>query len=599
MREKMKRPARGSKIRRQMLIVYVLALLIPIAVIGTVLLSSARNTMNNYYIRLLEADNRRVKMLLTEMTMRAYTLSNEVCFNSEFTELLTTEYAGSAAFVAAVNANNSIDSLHYTDSGIAGIYVYTDNPTVKNYKYYWRVTEQIAAEDWYCRALQNANAFWTSITDISIGTQSNNLCLVRRVTLPDSEYTAVAVFVLSDSYIRSWVDSGSVIDAVSLDDSGIVYSSRKAWYGAPQVVEVDYTQPFFRSAGVVALQGEPYYAAVSTINLHMTGSRLYVCTMDNSGLADINRVTHYWVLVLMLALLLMALIIVVFADRFSGRVMLLREQMHKASRQNYNIISDFGGSDELTEAFQDLNIMIKDIQEKDARMYEAELTERQLRNEQQLMEYKMLAGQINPHYLYNTLETIRMKALTTGEREVADSIKILGKTLHYVLENTGTVFTSLSRELAHVRNYLAIQRMRFGDRINYTLRIAPDVDPDAYMVLPLLLQPVVENAVTHGLEMVDGTGHILLEIGLEEEKLCIHVMDNGVGMSQEELRQIRDVLQQPEQPGSSVALYNIHQRLRLRYGPQYGVTIDSVAGQGTQVTLILPAASRENPKNAE
>lgn len=588
-----KRPARGSKIRRQMLTVYVLALLIPVALISTLLLISARNTLNDYYIRLLEADNRRVKMLLTEMTMRVYTLSDEICFSSDFTELLTTEYESSSSFVSAVNADDSIDSLRYTDSGIAGIYVYTDNPTVKNYKYYWCVTEQIAAEDWYCRALENTNAFWTSIEDISYGTQSDNLCLVRRVTLPGSDYTAVAVFAVSDSYIRSWVDSGSVIDAVSLDESGIVYSSRKAWYGMPQTVRIDYSQPYFRSAGVVEMAGEPYYAAVSTINLYMTGSRLYVCTMDNSGLADINRVMQYWTLMIMVALLLPAVIIVVFADRFSGRVMLLREQMHKASRQNYNIISDFGGSDELVEAFHDLNVMVRDIQEKDAKMYEAELTERQLRNEQQLMEYKMLAGQINPHYLYNTLETIRMKALTTGDREVADSIKILGKTLHYVLENTGTVFTSLSRELEHVRNYLAIQRLRFGERINYTLRIDSDVDADAYQILPLLLQPVVENAVVHGLETVDGVGHILVEAAVEADELHIHVGDNGIGIPQEELQRIRTVLQQPEQPGSSVALYNIHRRIRLRYGEQYGVSIDSVAGQGTRVTLILPADPQE------
>lgn len=587
----MKKPARSSKIRRQMLTVYVLALLIPVTVVSTVLLASARNALNDYYMQLLEADNRRVKMLLSEITMRVYEFSNEVCFSSEFTELLTTEYEDSSAFISAVNTDASVDSQRYTESGIAGIYVYTDNPTVKNYKYFWCVTEEIAQADWYCRALKNTNAFWTSIEDVSFGSKTNNLCLVRRITLPGSDYTAVAVFRVRDSYIRTWVDSGSVIDAVALDNGGIVYSSRKAWYGQPQVVPIDYSEPYYRFSGLAEVGEESYYASVSTLNLYMTGSRLYVCTMDNTGLADINRVMQYWTLVLALALALPGVIILVFADRFSGRVMLLREQMHKASRQNYNIISEFSGSDELAQAFRDLNIMVRDIQEKDARMYEAELTERQLRNEQQLMEYKMLAGQINPHYLYNTLETIRMKALTMGDREVADSIKILGKTLHYVLENTGTVFTTLNRELEHVRNYLAIQRLRFGDRINYTLQISPGVDPENLTVLPLLLQPVVENAVVHGLETVDGVGHICLDVSVADGRLCICVSDNGNGMPQQELQRIQAVLQQPEQPGSSVALYNIHRRIRLRYGPEYGLSLESEEGKGTRVILILPATA--------
>lgn len=595
MKEKKNRPTRGSKIRRQMLTVYVLALLIPVTVISTVLLSSARDTLNDYYIRLLEADNRRVKMLLTEMTMRVYELSDEICFSSSFTELLTREYDSSSAFVAAVNTDDAIDSLRYTESGISGIYIYADNPTMKNYKYFWRVTDEIAAEDWYRQAISSTNAFWVSIEDVSFSGSPNNLCLVRRIPLPDSEHTAVAVFMISDSYIRSWVDSGSVIDAVSLDDGGIVYSSRRNWYGQDQLVSVDHTDPYFRSAELTQWNGEGYYAAVSTINLYMTNSRLYVCTMDNGGLADISRVMQYWTAVLLMALLLPAVIILIFADRFSGRVMLLREQMHKASRQNYNIISDFSGSDELTEAFDDLNIMVRDIQEKDARMYESELNKQELLNKQQLMEYKMLASQINPHYLYNTLETIRMKALTGGDRGVADSIKILGKTLHYVLENNGTAFTTLDRELDHVRNYLAIQQMRFGERINYTLCVAPEVQPEQQTVLPLLLQPVVENAVVHGLETVDGVGHIRLDVAVADEKLRICVADNGVGMMPEELQRIRQVLHLPEPPDSSVALYNIHQRIRLRYGQGFGVSIDSTAGQGTCVILELPAHS---PKSA-
>lgn len=586
------RSRKPSKIRRQMLTVYVLALLLPVTVVSAVLLSSVRDTLNEYYIQLLETDNRRVKMLLTEMTVRTYELSDEVCFSSQQAELLSAEYSGSSEFIAAVNADESVDSLGYTDSGIAGIYIYTDNPTVKNYKYYKQVTEETVGEGWYSRALETTTAFWTSISDVSYSGSPNNLCLVRQILLADSPYHAVAVFMLSDSYIRSWVDSGSVIDAVSLDDGGIVYSSRKTWYGQPQVVDVDREDSYFRSSGLVQVGEEPYYAAVSTINLHMTGSRLYVCSLDNGGMESIDRVTRYWTLVLILALLLPGVIILIFAGKFSGRVMLLREQMHQASQQNYNIISDFGGSDELAEAFDDLNIMIRDIQEKDARMYEAELKEQDLVIRQQLMEYKMLSAQINPHYLYNTLETIRMKALTMGNRDVADAIKLLGKTLHYVLENTGTAMTTLRRELDHVENYLAVQKLRFGDRINYSLQLQPGLEERP--ILPLLLQPVVENAVVHGLETVEGSGRLSIAVWEDPTGLHIDVRDNGVGMTAEQVRSIMDGLDVPQMPRSSIALYNIHQRIRLRYGGDYGIRVESTVGQGTCVGLHLPA---ESPKS--
>lgn len=238
--------------------------------------------------------------------------------------------------------------------------------------------------------------------------------------------------------------------------------------------------------------------------------------------------------------------------------------------------------------------MVQDIKQKDAKMYEAELNEKELRNNQQLMEYKMLASQINPHYLYNTLETIRMKALTTGNRELADAVKILGKTLHYVQENTGTAFTTLKKELDHVENYLAIQKLRFGDRINHVVRVEPELNPGSYAILPLLLQPVVENAVVHGLEEIDGTGMITIDVGRVENILRIRVRDSGKGMSLSELESLRANMERRDaDPHAGIALYNIHRRIRLCYGEKYGVTVESERGCGTCVILTLPA---ESPK---
>ena len=338
-----------------------------------------------------------------------------------------------------------------------------------------------------------------------------------------------------------------------------------------------------------------YFATVTTIHLHKTSTKMYICTLDSSGIQAISRIMNTWVLLLLFAILVPGIILFVFADYFAKRVNLLREEMHKARLQDYNIISEFSGRDELKDAFEDLKFMVQDIKEKDAKMYEAELNEKELRNKQQLMEFKMLAHQINPHYLYNTLETIRMKALTSGNRDVADSIKILGKTLHYVLENTGTSFTTLEKELEHVRNYLTIQKMRFGERINYVIEIEPELEPKRYTILPLLLQPVVENAVVHGLEALNGIGMIRIDIVRVKRQLHIIITDSGKGMSEEEVDSLQKMLMVPnQQPQSGIALYNISQRIRLRYGEDYGIQLYSKQGLGTQVVLVLPAESPGN-----
>ena len=584
-----------TKIKHQMYTVYAIGLFIPLLIVGSFLIFSANRMLNDHYTELLEADNRRVKTLMSEITTQAYSISEDVYFDNALKRVLGNDYDTTAEFISAINQYGTLDELVYNAKEIEGIYVYTDNPAAKNYKQYRSVTEEIAESDWYQKALGTTNAFWVSITEESYSTDNSNLCLARKIGLTDSRYHAVVLVKISDTYLRARLDTSSIIDAVSVDDQGIVYSTKRNWYGQSQPVEIDFAESYFRFSGKVKAEDTAYFATVSTIHLHNTSTKMYICTLDSSGIEAISHIMNVWFLLLLFAIMVPGIILFVFAGHFANRVNLLREEMHKARLQNYNMISEFSGNDELKDAFEDLKFMVQDIKEKDAKMYEAELNEKELRNTQQLMEYKMLAHQINPHYLYNTLETIRMKALTSGNRDVADSIKILGKTLHYVLENTGITLTTLEKELEHVKNYLSIQKMRFGERINYVIEIEPGLEPKEYRILPLLLQPVVENAVVHGLEEINSVGMIRIDIVRVKHQLHIIITDSGKGMSDAEVERLRTMLNTPnQQPQTSIALYNISQRIRLRYGEEYGIQLYSALGIGTQVILVLPADSPEN-----
>lgn len=585
----------NGKIARQIYMIYVLVLLIPLSALGILLLTSGRQMLVDHSIELLEADNSRVKTLISEVTTQTRTISDEICMDSGLKYLLTGEYATYSEYITEANAYTKLDELVFHYLELDRIRIYSTNPSIKDYKQFRIVTQEVEEADWYQNALNTSVPFWYAISEDSYSTNLSNLCLVRQIVLPDSDARAVLVIRVSDSYIRSRIDSGSVVDVISVDDLGIVYSSRRGWYSQPQPLEIDHSESYFRFSGETEVDGTACYAAVSTLHPNRTPSKLYIGTLDSSGPVATRRIVGGWLMLLLAALLVPGAILTMFTSHFSRRVLLLRTQMHQASSQNYNIIDTFGGNDELTEAFEDLKVMVRDIKEKDAKMYEAELKEQELQNKQQTMEYKMLASQINPHYLYNTLETIRMKALTSGCKEVADSVKLLGKTLHYVQENTGTAFTTLGKELENVENYLAIQKLRFSSRINYTRTIQEGLNAESYTMLPLMLQPVVENAVVHGLEVVDGTGNIHIDVREEEGNLCISVMDNGNGIAPRELAAVRQMLSDPKlNAGGSVALCNTQRRIQLCYGDAYGIQIDSEPGRGTCVRLVLPAEYTKN-----
>lgn len=580
-----------TKIKKQLYSIYMLAVFLPIVVLGSFLVWNTSSLLLNYHTDLMESDNLRVKTILFEITTQTYNISENLSLNAAFRNLLGKEYDNHSDFKTDAKDYQGVDNYMESYAEIDAIQIYTDNPTIPEYKQYIPVTENTAEMEWYQKAKNQSSAFWVPMHDTDkYGNEYWNLCLVRKIPLVNSDYNAVLVIKISDNYLKTRMESNEYSILAAVDRQGYFYSSIRDFYGKEQILDVDYTDEYYGYAGAIQMDGKKYLADISTMKLYRTDSNIYITTLNVHAYENIWNILSTCLLILVVALLLPGILIHFFTDYFTGRVNTLRAEMHKASNADYDIIPAFRGQDELSEAFTDLQTMVQMIKEKDSKMYEAMINEKELLNEQQVMEFKMLASQINPHFLYNTLETIRMKAFTAGDKEVANAIKLLGKSMRYVLENTGTVFTTLDRELSYIETYIMIQKLRFGDRVNYELQVMDGLLLEEYKILPLLLQPIVENAILHGLEDSDGSGKIIVDVSADEEHLLIEISDNGKGMTAEELEKVRmKITQKNPEMKTSIGLYNINERIKLCYGESYGIQMESILGEGTRVFLKLPA----------
>lgn len=200
-------------------------------------------------------------------------------------------------------------------------------------------------------------------------------------------------------------------------------------------------------------------------------------------------------------------------------------------------------------------------------------------------ELQALQAQINPHFLYNTLDSIIWMAETNDSNIVAMT-EALAKLFRISL-NKGNEEISLERELEHVKNYLIIQSMRYADKFTYEISAEPGVE--RCRTIKLILQPIVENCIYHGIKKKRGTGKITIRAYRREQNLIIEVSDDGCGMPKEICRKIlSDEIESENISGSGIGVKNVNERIQLRFGKKYGLSYSSEEGVGTTVTYVLP-----------
>jgi two-component system, sensor histidine kinase YesM len=306
------------------------------------------------------------------------------------------------------------------------------------------------------------------------------------------------------------------------------------------------------------------------------------------SLAEILRevmMIRYWTYVI--GGMTMALAIVAaffFTSSIAAPVLDLRSLMKRVEHGDLSVRFAGAAGDEIGELGHGFNEMIERIQSLIDQVYAEQRSKREA-------ELRILQEQIKPHFLYNTLDTIQWMA---QEHRVDDVVRMVGAltSLFRIGLNKGREFISLSDELEHVQSYLCIQKMRYEDKFDYSIACDPALR--SRRVLRLMLQPLVENAIYHGIKERRGHGQLTVEASEAGGDLCLSVRDDGVGMDAESLSKLESSL---EEGGPSIGGYgirNVHERIRLTFGKPYGLSFESAPGEGTVVIARHPVLGAED-----
>ncbi|ACT00646.1 cache domain-containing sensor histidine kinase [Paenibacillus sp. JDR-2] len=292
--------------------------------------------------------------------------------------------------------------------------------------------------------------------------------------------------------------------------------------------------------------------------------------------------------IIVAAICMAALVVlgVLFSRRFSLPILDMMRLMIKVESGNLEPGPELKRKDELGRLWHGFNRMIARLQWFINDSYVNEIKRKQA-------ELNALKSQIRPHYLYNTLEVIRMSAVSNGDDEVADMIHSLSNQLQYTIDY-GEEWVTLEQEIKHVKHYFHLIEVRYDRRIELQIDIQDDLLREA-QILKLSLQPVVENAILHGLRPLGNKG--IVQITAERAQggnLAVTVYDNGIGMDEETVARLNRQLQEAEgTSGKSIGFKNVHERVRHSCGDPYGIVIESKHQIGTAVLILYPLREKE------
>lgn len=325
---------------------------------------------------------------------------------------------------------------------------------------------------------------------------------------------------------------------------------------------------------------------LSTEVPYFEGWRLVVTANYNELNRQLFKHQLYYISMVILCFVLTFFALFIITNSVVSRLYLLNKYLKKAKNQNFEIIDIAGGKDEIGQVIDQFNNMARRIKELIEKEVKYELRQKELAIQKKQAEINALQSQINPHFLFNTLETIRMRSILKKELETANAIKLLAKLLKRSIKWNKDLIT-IEEELSAVKDYLEIQRYRFGEKLSYHIEAEEDI---LNAKIPkMTIQPIVENACVHGIENSKENGLVIVRITKEDGYIIIEGMDNGVGVEDSKLSQILNSIKHGDDVASgNVGLKNVYKRLELFFEDNFWFEIYNNQTGGLTVKIKIP-----------
>jgi len=578
------------KLQHKLMLTFIAIVLVPVMIVGLFLTNELREMALGNALKQNALNVDRVLKRTAEVVNVSYDISYRLSYDNRLKELANRQYETVYEVVSAYRGYPDFREYARLYKEISDIRFYIDNKTLLNNWEFIQPDAQTLRQPWYEQALANNGLIaWNYILDER--DQTPRFSLIRKVDFRENNVDGVLVINVNTGLLQSILGQ-EAFETMLVDDQDAIIAANRPGRTGRNLADIQFDAAVMHEASGsfdAVVDGEASKILIEQLvpQSSSNGIRVISVFSVDSIVKDANRINNVALTVIGISMVIAIILIYMFSALIANRLRRLSKHINKVATGNFETSMAIDGKDEIGQLSRQFNSMVVSIDELMVEVKESNRQRNDLELRQNEIKFKMLASQINPHFLFNTLESIRMKAHLSGQAGIARVVKMLGRMMRANLE-AGKRTVLLRDELDIARSYLEIQQFRHEERLTYEVRSDDDIGD--VQVPPLIIQPLVENAVIHGLERLEGGGMVSVNACRDGADVVISVEDNGAGIEPERLESIRRSMEdREEEDGHRIGIRNVHQRLLLAYGAGYGLTITSEPGRGTQIRLRVPA----------
>ncbi|WP_224724198.1 sensor histidine kinase [Paenibacillus vietnamensis] len=570
------------KLRDKMLLLYFLCVLIPIVLTNVIFYNVTSGNFKNQKMKDIAVTVEKAKNDLRAQIDIALGISSVLNTDYFLNDSLEKVYASDKDYVESYNADivwilNKYSPVY---KSIKQITIYTDNPTIIGGGYVIPITDDVKRTDWYAESIDAAYPIVIRNEQRGLLGREYVYSVVRKLNYSAgrSTWQKIVKIDIDPDAIRQ------VFSSISLDgDVYLIDEEKTIQYSSRTDIEWADGKTFYSPE---LLGDNTFLFEESYSSVNNSGEWKIVLAVSEDKVLEEVRKSRAFVYYLALAnILIPSLLIAWIMKSLSSRLVGLLKHIKKVKHGSFQTVAHGDYRDEIGQLTSEFNRMTLQIKSLIDDVYIADIQRKDLELKRNQAQLHALQSQINPHFLFNALATIRTRSMMKNETETARIIHNMAKIFRKSLQ-WGKDWVTVKEEMDLVLCFLEIQKYRFDDKLNYRI----EVDESAYgcMIPKMMLQPLAENASIHGIEPLTHDGMIDIRIRHEDGCLFIRVKDNGVGMAQSELERMLKALHENEEMGDSVGIKNIFYRLQLYFSGEAEFEMTSAPGEGTLVCIRVP-----------